>query len=71
MQEQGSLTASFKNTWQIMDSLMAGTHTITVPADLRLLMFFNPAIENAVQAFRNNWFSTYRDKRTYELKIDR
>lgn len=61
------LAASFKNTQQIMDSLMAGAHAVTVSGELLSDMLTNPLIYGAVDGFQKDWIATYGDKRIYEL----
>lgn len=61
------LAASFKNTQQIMDSLMAGAHAVTVSGELLSDMLTNPLIYGAVDGFHKDWTATYGDKRIYEL----
>lgn len=61
------LAASFKNTQQIMDALLAGAKAVTVPVDLLTSMVTNQVISGAVDAFKQDWVNTYGDKKIYEL----
>ncbi|MEF9945481.1 MAG: fructose-6-phosphate aldolase [Lachnospiraceae bacterium] len=61
------LTASFKNTQQIMEAMMAGSHAVTVPAELLTDMVKNAIIDFAVEGFHKDWVDTYGDKKIYEL----
>lgn len=61
------LAASFKNTQQIMDSLLAGAEAVTVSVDLLTTMVTNPIINGAVDGFKKDWISTYGDKKIYDL----
>ena len=61
------VAASFKNTQQIMDSLMAGAQAVTVSPELYTQMVENPMIDSAIAGFAADWEATYGDKRIYEL----
>lgn len=61
------LVASFKNTSQIMQSLLAGAQAVTASPELYSAMLQSPLVESAVEAFHNDWVKTYGDKRIYEL----
>lgn len=61
------LSASFKNTYQIMEALLAGSHAVTLSVDLLSAMVTNPIISSAVEGFHQDWVDTYGNKRIYEL----
>jgi TalC/MipB family fructose-6-phosphate aldolase len=61
------LAASFHNTFQIMEALMAGADAVTASADMFTTMVENPAIDGAISDFRKDWISTYGDRKIYEL----
>lgn len=61
------VAASFKNTQQIMDSLMAGAQAVTVSPELYTQMVENPMIDSAIAGFAADWEATYGDKRIYEF----
>ena len=63
------LAASFKNTQQVMDALLAGSHAVTVPVELLTQMVTSPVIESAVAGFKNDWIKTYGEKKIYELSL--
>lgn len=61
------LAASFKNTEQVMDSLMAGAQAVTVSVDLLTTMVENAIIDFAVDGFKKDWIKIYGEKKIYEL----
>ncbi|MBS6763482.1 MAG: fructose-6-phosphate aldolase [Clostridium sp.] len=61
------VAASFKNTQQVMDALMAGAQAVTVSPELYTQMVENPMIDSAIAGFAADWKATYGDKRIYEL----
>lgn len=61
------VAASFKNTQQVMDALMAGAQAVTVSPELYTQMVENPMIDSAIAGFASDWEATYGDKRIYEL----
>lgn len=61
------VAASFKNTQQVMDALMAGAQAVTVSPELYTQMVENPMIDSAIAGFVADWEATYGDKRIYEL----
>ncbi|GKH34579.1 fructose-6-phosphate aldolase [Muricomes sp. OA1] len=61
------VAASFKNTQQVMDALMAGAQAVTVSPELYTQMVENPMIDSAIAGFAADWEATYGDKRIYEL----
>ena len=61
------LAASFKNTEQVMDSLMVGAHAVTVSVDLLTTMADNAIIRFAVDGFKQDWVNLYGDKKIYEM----
>lgn len=61
------VAASFKNTQQVMDALMAGAQAVTASPELYTQMVENPMIDSAIAGFAADWEATYGDKRIYEL----
>lgn len=61
------LVASFKNTSQILQSLLAGAQAVTASPELYSAMVQSPIVESAIETFSNDWVKTYGDKRIYEL----
>ncbi|PHV71401.1 fructose-6-phosphate aldolase [Sporanaerobium hydrogeniformans] len=61
------LAASFKNTQQIMDALMAGAEAVTATPELYSQMVENPMIDAAITGFTADWEKTYGGKRIFEL----
>ncbi len=61
------LAASFKNTEQVLDSLKAGAHAVTVSVDLLTMMVDNAIIRFAVDGFKQDWINLYGNKKIYEL----
>ncbi len=61
------LAASFKNTEQVMDSLMSGAQAVTVSVDLLTTMVENAIIDFAVNGFKKDWTKIYGEKKIYEL----
>lgn len=61
------LAASFKNTQQIMDALLAGSHSVTASPKLFSQMVESPIITSAVEGFKKDWISTYGDVPIYKL----
>ena len=61
------VAASFKNTQQVMDALMAGAQAVTGSPELYTQMVENPMIDSAIAGFAADWEATYGDKRIYEL----
>ena len=61
------VAASFKNTQQVMDALMAGAQAVTVSPELYTQMVENPMIDSAIAGFAADWEATYGDKRIYEV----
>ena len=61
------VAASFKNTQQLMEPLMAGAQAVTVSPELYTQMVENPMIDSAIAGFAADWEATYGDKRIYEL----
>lgn len=53
------IAASFKNTYQVMESLFAGANAVTVSVDLLSEITSNAIVENAVDTFRNDWVKVY------------
>lgn len=61
------LAASFKNTHQIMDALLAGAHAVTASPELYTQMVESPVIDSAIAGFGTDWEAVYGDKRIYEI----
>ena len=61
------VAASFKNTQQVMDALMAGAQAVPASPELYTQMVENPMIDSAIAGFAADWEATYGDKRIYEL----
>lgn len=61
------LPASFKNTQQVLDVLKIGVSAITLPTELVAQMFAHPAVEPAVQQFRQDWQSAFGAKLAFEV----
>ena len=61
------VAASFNNTQQVMDALMAGAQAVTASPELYTQMVENPMIDSAIAGFAADWEATYGDKRIYEL----
>lgn len=61
------LAASFKNTNQIMQALLAGAEAVTAAPELYTMMVESPLIDAAVEGFSKDWVSLYGDKKIYEL----
>ncbi len=61
------LAASFKNTNQIMQALLAGAEAVTASPELYTQMVESPLIDDAISRFANDWNGLYGDKKIYEL----
>jgi len=61
------LAASFKNTNQIMQALLAGAKAVTAAPELFTMMVESPLIDSAVAGFNKDWTGLYGDKKIYEL----
>lgn len=61
------LVASFKNTNQILQALLAGAQAVTASPELYSTMLESPNVESAIDIFTNDWVKTYANKRIYEL----
>lgn len=53
------VAASFKNTRQVHDLIVAGIHAVTVPIDVAFNMINHPATDNSVDGFTQDWKNTY------------
>lgn len=62
------LAASFKNTNQIMEALLAGASAVTLSPELLTMMVDNTTIDGAVDGFRNDWVKTYGKTKIFELE---
>lgn len=61
------LAASFKNTNQIMQALLAGANAVTASPELYTAMVESPLIDDAISRFENDWTNLYGSKKIYEL----
>lgn len=61
------LAASFKNTNQIIQALLAGAKAITSPPELFTTMVESPLIDSAIDKFKNDWTNLYGNKKIYNL----
>lgn len=61
------IAASFKNSNQIMQALLAGAEAITASPDLYTTMVENSLIDAAISDFKKDWTDLYGDKRIYDL----
>lgn len=61
------LAASFKNTNQIMQALLAGAEAVTASPELYTQMVESPLIDNAISRFDADWTKLYGSKKIYEL----
>ena len=61
------LAASFKNTNQIMQALLAGAEAITASPELYTQMVESPLIDDAISRFAKDWNGLYGNKKIYEL----
>ena len=62
------LVASFRNTNQIMEVLLAGAPAITASPEFYSMMFENPTVDSIIKRFDNDWDKLYGKKRIYEMK---
>lgn len=61
------LAASFHNTWQVMDALLAGAHAVTAAPEYLSAMVNTPDVSDALEKFRKDWEKNYGTKKIYEL----
>ena len=61
------LAASFKNTNQIMQALLAGAEAVTASPELYTQMVKSPLIDDAISRFNADWTKLYGNKKIYEL----
>ncbi len=61
------LAASFKNTNQIMQALLAGAKAVTAAPELFKMMVESPLIDDAIAGFNKDWTGLYGDKKIYEF----
>ncbi|HPW52909.1 MAG TPA: transaldolase family protein, partial [Erysipelotrichaceae bacterium] len=50
------IAASLKNTGQVKELIRNGIESVTLPVDIADLMYLNPATDEAIDAFTNNWY---------------
>ena len=53
------LGASFKNTQQVIDCLLANCGGVTIPSDLAYQLLNNPAVDIATAQFQSDWKTAY------------
>ncbi|HQB32393.1 MAG TPA: transaldolase family protein [Erysipelotrichaceae bacterium] len=56
------IAASLKNTGQVKELIRNGIESVTLPVDIADLMYLNPATDEAIDAFTNNWYKVYNKK---------
>lgn len=61
------LAASFKNTNQITQALLAGAEAITASPELYTQMVESALIDSAISKFKEDWTGLYGNKKIYEL----
>ena len=61
------LAASFKNTNQIMQAILAGAEAVTASPELYTQMVESPLIDDAISRFNADWTKLYGNKKIYEL----
>ena len=62
------LAASFKNTRQIMNAMLAGAQAVTADPALYSAMVGTPLAEQAIEGFRRDWISLCGDKTIDQLE---
>lgn len=55
------LAASFRTPRQVLDCLLAGCQSITVPTDVAELFIADPAVDAAIKKFDNDWLNAFGD----------
>ena len=55
------LAASFKNVQQVHEVALAGTHSVTVGADIMLKLARHPLTDMSVEQFTKDWTAQYGD----------
>lgn len=53
------LGASFKNIHQVVNCLACGNTQVTIPTDIAKKMFQNPAVDEAINQFRCDWYDAF------------
>ena len=53
------IAASFKNTRQVHELMLAGIHCVTIPEDIAYKLIDHPATDIAVDEFTENWQKAY------------
>lgn len=56
------IAASFKNTKQVHQLLVAGIQAVTIPVDVAYNLIDHPGTESAVETFTNDWVKAYGRK---------
>ncbi len=55
------LAASFRTPRQVLDCLLAGCKSITIPTDIAELFIADPAVDAAIKKFDNDWINAFGD----------
>ena len=63
------ITASFRNTRQVIESFLAGADAATVSANIMELFSINPLVENAVNNFAIDWKTAFGGKTLDKLIV--
>jgi len=61
------LAASFKNTQQLHNVALAGSHSATISADLFKAAIYHPMTDSAIEGFTRDWKSVYGDNKVSDL----
>ena len=61
------LAASFRNTSQIITSILSGAEAVTLSPEMFSSMMNNPSVDATISKFSNAWFDMYGEKKIYEL----
>lgn len=61
------LAASFRNTSQIITSILSGAEAVTLSPEMFASMMNNPSVDATISKFSNAWFDMYGEKKIYEL----
>lgn len=55
------LAASFRTPRQVLDCLLAGCKSITIPPDVAELFIADPAVDAAIKKFDSDWINAFGD----------
>jgi fructose-6-phosphate aldolase 2 len=61
------MAASFRNTRQVMEALLAGANAVTIPYSILKQFSDNPMVSKAVDDFSNDWEAAYGTKTITQL----